>query len=112
MIVTLIIYFVINAILAVILTLYKSREVLVRNWRKLVIYAVVMLVFGLPIVVFGFLWVWIVGLNSKETRRVLKMDEKCENCEYFETNGHWRWCDLYDMFIEEDGDACDEFVSK
>ena len=64
--IALIIYLVINAILAVILTLYKSREVLVRHWWKLVIYAVVMLCVGLPIVVFGFLWVWIVGLIAKK----------------------------------------------
>ena len=60
------IYFAINLILAVILTIYKSREILVRHWWKLVIYAVVMLVWGLPIVVFGFLWVWIVGLIAKK----------------------------------------------
>lgn len=40
------------------------------------------------------------------------MDEKCQNCEYFETNNHWIWCNLYDMFIEGDGEACDEFVEK
>ena len=64
--IALIIYFVINAILAVILTIYKSREILVRHWWKLAIYAVVMLVFGLPIVVFGFLYVWIIGLIAKK----------------------------------------------
>ena len=66
MIIALIIYLAINAILAVILTIYKSKETLVRHWWKLAIYAVVMLVFGLPIVVFGFLWVWIVGLIAKK----------------------------------------------
>ena len=66
MIIALIIYLVINAILAVILTIYKSREVLVRHWWKLAIYAVVMLCVGLPIVVFGFLYVWIIGLIAKK----------------------------------------------
>ena len=66
MIVALIIYFAINAILAVILTIYKSKETLVRHWWKLAIYAVVMLILGLPIVVFGFLYVWIVGLIAKK----------------------------------------------
>lgn len=64
--IALIIYFGINAILAVILTLYKSRDILVRHWWKLVTYAVVMLLFGLPIVLFGFLFVWIVGLIAKK----------------------------------------------
>lgn len=64
--IALIIYFAINLILAVILTICKSRETLVRHWWKLAIYAVVMLVFGLPIVVIGFLWVWIVGLIAKK----------------------------------------------
>ena len=64
--IALIIYFVINAILAVILTIYKSRDILVKDWWKLVIYALVMLLFGLPIVVFGFLFVWIVGLIAKK----------------------------------------------
>ena len=64
--IALIIYFAINLILAVILTIYKSRDILVRHWWKLVIYAVVMLVFGLPIVVFGFLYVWIIGLIVKK----------------------------------------------
>ena len=64
--IALIIYFVINAILAVILTIYKSRETLVRHWWKLVIYALVMLLFGLLIVVFGFLYVWIIGLIAKK----------------------------------------------
>lgn len=41
-----------------------------------------------------------------------KIDEKCENCGYFERNGYWRWCNLYDMFIEGDGDACNEFETK
>lgn len=40
------------------------------------------------------------------------MDGKCENCEYFGTNGHWRWCSHYDMFVEEYDDACNEFVEK
>ena len=64
--IALIIYFGINAILAVILTLYKSRDILVKDWWKLVTYAVVMLLFGLPIVLFGFLFVWIVGLIAKK----------------------------------------------
>lgn len=64
--IVLIIYFVINAILAVILTIYKSKETLVRHWWKLVIYAVVMLCVGLPIVVVGFLYVWIIGLIAKK----------------------------------------------
>lgn len=64
--IALIIYFGINAILAVILTLYKSRDILVKDWWKLAIYAVVMLLFGLPIVLFGFLFVWIVGLIAKK----------------------------------------------
>lgn len=40
-----------------------------------------------------------------------KIDEKCENCEFFETNGYWRWCNLDDMFIERD-EACDGFIDK
>lgn len=64
--IALIIYFGINAILAVILTLYKSRDILVKDWWKLAIYAVVMLLFGLLIVIFGFLYVWIIGLIVKK----------------------------------------------
>lgn len=64
--IALIIYFAINLILAVILTIYKSRDILVRHWWKLAIYAVVMLLFGLLIVIFGFLYVWIIGLIVKK----------------------------------------------
>ena len=64
--IALIIYFAINLILAVILTIYKSRDILVRHWWKLAIYAAVMLLFGLLIVIFGFLYVWIIGLIVKK----------------------------------------------
>ena len=66
MMIALIIYFFINLILAVILTIAKSKEIRADEWWSLVIYAVVMLLFGLPIVVVGFLWVWIVGLIAKK----------------------------------------------
>ena len=64
--IALIIYFVINAILAVILTIAKSKEIRADEWWSLAIYAVVMLCVGLPIVVFGFLYVWIIGLIAKK----------------------------------------------
>ena len=66
MIIALIICLVINAILAVILTIAKSKEIRADEWWSLAIYAVVMLCVGLPIVVFGFLYVWIIGLIAKK----------------------------------------------
>ena len=41
-----------------------------------------------------------------------KIDEKCENCGYFERNGYWRWCSLCDTFLEDDEDACNNFNHK
>lgn len=66
MIIALIIYFGINAILAVVLTLYKSRDILACHFWKLFSYTAIMLLFGLPIVVFGFLYVWTIGLIAKK----------------------------------------------
>ena len=41
-----------------------------------------------------------------------KIDEKCENCKYFEGNNYCCWCTFYDVFIEEDGCVCNEFKTK
>lgn len=63
--IALIIYFAINLILAVILTIAKAHDFTCKVWH-LAIYAVVMLCVGLPIVVIGFLYVWIIGLITKK----------------------------------------------